>query len=214
VLAVHRPPRQVRERGDDEVDGELAHVAAHEADRAEEGERRRDRAHHDRPERLAAEAEDLLRERARRGGDDDQLENRPTEALQDVERGRQQGAAAPKRGAEHDHRRHPCIGADHPRHAEHRVPDDAREEDRRERTSQRERRDEERARDDHEQRDREIAPEEERVDEAEHPQALRDGLDSPIGRVGHALPSPVLTGSGSTGLISAPPVRSTPAATL
>ena len=53
--------------------------------------------------------------------------------------------------------------------------------------------DEERARDDHEQRDRQVRPEQEAVERAEHPQPLRNRLDPPRRRfdLAHcALPSP------------------------
>src|SRR2546421_618667 len=89
MLAAQRPTAEVEQRDDHEPDREVAHVAADEADRAEEGKQRRDDAEEDLPEVEAADAEDLLRERARSRGDDDQLEDRPAEALQDVQRPRQ-----------------------------------------------------------------------------------------------------------------------------
>ena len=188
--AVQRPPGEVEERRDHDPDRELPHELADEADRAEQRERGRDAAEDDLPERHAAEAEELLGESARAGGDDDQLEHRPAEALDDVERRRQVRAAPSERRAQQHHRRHARVGADQAAEPEQEVADDGGGDDRAERDRQRQREpelvggeDEERPRDDHEQRDREVRPEEQPVERAEDAQALRNGLDAPGRRV-------------------------------
>ena len=86
--AVERPPRQVEERGEHGPDRELAHELAHEVDRPEQRQRERDAAEDERPEPLGAEAEQLVRERGDGRGDDQQLEDRPADALGGVEDGR------------------------------------------------------------------------------------------------------------------------------
>ena len=154
----------------------------------------------DLPERHAAEAEQLLRECARAGRDDDQLEDRPAEALHDVERGRQVRAAAAERRAQQHHRRHARVGADQAAEPEHQVADDRGGDDRAERDRQRERRGRTASAGSTRNAPATITSSEtERFAQSrkpsrtsEHPQALRDRLDSPVRRVVqcHALPSP------------------------
>ena len=110
--AVERPPRQVEERGEHRPDRELAHELAHEVDRPEQRQRERDAAEDERPEPLRAEAEQLVGERGDRGRDDQQLEDRPADALGGVEDGRRPRAALPERRAHQHHRRHARVGAD------------------------------------------------------------------------------------------------------
>ena len=69
-----------------------------------------------------------------------------------------------------------------PGRPDHRVPDQAADENRQERVAERQGGDEERADDEHEQRDAEVPPERELVEEAERAEALRDGVDAPGGR--------------------------------
>jgi hypothetical protein len=203
VRAVHDPPRQVDHRRHHRPDRELAHEAAHEPDRAEEREQRRDAAEDELPHPDRLEVEQLVAQQARRRSDHDQLEDRPAQALHDVERRRQIGAAAAERRALEHHRRHTGVRADQRRHGEHPVPDHAAEERRRQRVAEREV--EVRRQDEHQQRDAEVRPEQGRVERPEHAQALGHRLDSPPGRFFQdSLPSLVLTRSGSTGVISAP----------
>ncbi len=111
VRLVQRPPRQVDERGEHGPQGEAANEPADEADRAHERERGGGGAEEDRPRPLRPEAEDLVRERGRRGGDDDQLEGRPAEALRDVQgRGEERPAPAERRAE-----KRPSTGRAHPR---------------------------------------------------------------------------------------------------
>ncbi len=130
----------------------------HEADRPEEREDEREQTEHDRPEPLRAEAEELVGERRRRGGDDEELEDRPPDSLQDVDPGREQRAALTERRAHERHARDARVGADQSGGREHQVPDEAAEQDRDERVRERERRNEHRTGDDHEQRGAEVPP--------------------------------------------------------
>ena len=87
VLAVQRPPAEVEERRDHDPDRELADVAAHEADRARAARARsRPRRRGSSRTRTPPKPKHVLRERARAGRDHDQLEDRPAEALEDVQR--------------------------------------------------------------------------------------------------------------------------------
>ncbi len=207
--AVEHPPGQVEERGEHDPDRELADVAAHEPDRPEQREHDRDPAEEQRPEPARVEAEHPIGERGRRRRDDQQLEDRPAEVLDDVEEGRQVRAALPERRAEDDHPRHARVGADRAGDPEQQVPDERGRDDRDERRAEREAEpevavDEHGARDDHEQAYGEAAPEQEEVDEPEHAQALGHRLDAPARcPVVHRLPPPALPGSGSSGVISA-----------
>ena len=110
-----RPPGQVEQRRDDEVDRELADEPAHDADRAQQRERERDDAEEHRPRRLGRDAEQLVGER--RGGrrDDDQLERRPAEALEHVQRGRRVRADAAERCSQQHHPRRTRVGPDQAR---------------------------------------------------------------------------------------------------
>jgi hypothetical protein len=199
---VHDPPRQVDDRGGDGPDCELAHEAAYEADRAQECQQHCDAAEDQLPEPDRLEAEQLVAEQAGGGRDDDELEDRPAEALEHVERGGEVGAAPPERCALQHHRGHAGVCADQRRDGEHGVADHAADQRGRERIAQREI--EVRRQDEYEQRDAEVRPEQERVERPEHAQALRNRLHSPLRRLHFRLPSLVLTRSGSTGVISAP----------
>jgi hypothetical protein len=192
VGLVERPPREVRERGEHDPGAEAAQELPHDPDRSEQREHGGHGAEDQRPCPAPLEAERPVGEGARGGGDDDQLEDRPAEALADVEHRREVRAAASERRAQEHHRGHARVGADHPRQAEHDVADHAADDDRDDGLRERQRRHEQRAEDDHEQRDAQAAPEEREVDEAEHAQALRDRLDPPVRRVPAqlALPSP------------------------
>ena len=106
-------------------------------------------------------------------------------ALEDVEPGCEVRAALAERRALQHHRRHARVGADHRRHAEHRVPDQAAEDGREHRVAQREV--EVARRDEHEERDAEVDPEQDRVEQAEHPKPLGNGLDAPARRVVHGV---------------------------
>ena len=192
--SVERPPRQVEQRREHGPDGELADDLADEPDRAEQREHECDSPEQDRPEPLGAEAEELIRERGDGGRDDQQLEDRPADALRGVQDRRPPGAALSERRPHQHHRRHARVGADQRGDAEHGVADEPPEDDREKRLRQRERRHEVRPRDEHQQRDAEVAPEEALVDEAEHAQPRRDRLDPPGGRVVHRCVAPPFAG--------------------
>ena len=121
----------------------------------------------------------MLRERARGGGDDDELERRPADVLCDVERRGQVGAAAAERRAQEHHPGYARVGADERRDGEERVPDERADEDGEKRIAQRECRHEQRADDDDEQRHGEVAPQQGGVEAAQHAKPLGDGLDAP-----------------------------------
>ena len=82
VGAVERPPGEVEECERHRPDREAADEPADEADRPEQREHERAGAEDDRPQPLRAEAEELVGERGRCGGDDEELEDRPADALE------------------------------------------------------------------------------------------------------------------------------------
>ena len=176
------PPAQVDEGSEHDPDAEPAEDATDEPHRAEQREGGSEDPEEDRPGRLRLEAEELVGECARGCGDDDQLERGPAEALDGVQGGRDVRAAPAERGAEQDHRRDPGIRPDQPGRPDHRVPDQAADENRQERIAERQGGDEERADDEDEQRDAEVPPERQLVEEPEGAEALRDGVDAPGGR--------------------------------
>ena len=177
VRAVDDPPREVGDREGDRPDRELAHEAADEADRPEQRQRGGEPAEEELPRPGRVEPEQLVAEQPRGGRDHDQLEDRPAEALRDVEHRRDVRAALPERSPLEHHRRHAPVRADQRSQREHRVPDQPADERRRERVLQRQV--EVGRQHEHEQRDAEVDPEQRRVDEAEHAKPLRHGLDSP-----------------------------------
>jgi hypothetical protein len=163
----------------------------------------RDDAEQELPRPYRLEAEELVAEEAGRRCDHDQLEDRPPDALEDVERRREIRAAASEWRPLQHHCRHARVRADQRGKGEHQIPDHGPDERRGERVAQRQI--EVGGQDEHQQRDPEVRPEERRVHEAEDTQAIRNRLDSPLWCVPHySLPSLVLTRSGSTGVISAP----------
>ena len=99
-----------------------------------------------------------------------------------VQGGRDVRAAPAERGAEQDHRRDPGIRPDQACRPDHRVPDQAADENREERIAERQGGDEKRADDEDEQRDAEVPPERQLVEEPEDAEALRDRVDAPGGR--------------------------------
>ena len=174
-----RPPGQIRERRQHRVHGVAPDEATDDADRPQQRERRGDRPEDERPEPPGAEAEELVGERRGRGGDDDQLERRPTPALKSVQHRGRVRAGAPERRAHQHHSGHACVGADQSGRSEHRVADEPAEQNCEQRVAQRERGHEQGADDDHEQRHAERTPEQPVVEQAEHPQPLGNRLDSP-----------------------------------
>ena len=181
-----RPVREVRHREQQRPRRELAQVAAHEPDRPEHPERPAEHAEDERPEPFPVPVEEMLRERARGGRDDDQLERRPADVLRDVEPGRQVRASAAEGRTQEHHAGHAGIRADERGEREQRVPDERSDENREKRVAQRERRHEQRADDDHEQRHRQVPPQERRVEPAQDLQPRGDGVDAPAGsRVAH-----------------------------
>ncbi len=179
VGAVERPPGEVEERERNGPDREPTDEPTDEADGPEQSEHESAGAEDESPEPLRAEPEELVRERSRSCRDHEQLEDRPADSLQHVDPRRQERAALAQGRA---HERHPGdarVCADHPRDREHRVPDDAADDDRDEGIGKRERRYENRAGHDDQERDAEVAPEEARLEPAEDAKARRDGIDSP-----------------------------------
>ena len=69
--------------------------------------------------------------------------------------------------AEQNHRRHARVRPDQARRPDHRVPDQAADENRQERVAERQGGDEERADDENQQRDAKVPPERELVEKAE-----------------------------------------------
>jgi hypothetical protein len=181
VCAVDDPPREVDHRRDHGPDRELADEAPHEPDGTEQGEHCRNGAEEELPEPDGLEAEQLVAQEAGRGRDHDQLEDRPAETLQDVQRGREVGAAAAERRPLQDHRRNARVGADQRRDGEHAVPDHRADERRGERGPQRQV--EVRRQDEHQQRDAEVRPQQRGVKRPEHAEPLGYRLDSPTGRL-------------------------------
>src|SRR5262249_26822544 len=86
-------------------------------------------------------------------------------------------ALSERRALEH-HRRHACVGADQRLDGEHRAADQSAEHRCEQRLLEREA--EVRSRDEDEDGDAEVRPEQKGVGQAEHPQALRYRLDSPV----------------------------------
>ena len=76
-------------------------------------------AEHELPEPDRLEAEQLVAQQAGRGRDHDQLEDRPAEALEDVQPGRDVRAPPAERRALQHHRRHARVGPDQRRDREH-----------------------------------------------------------------------------------------------
>jgi hypothetical protein len=174
VRVVERPPGEVRERGEDDPERDALHPLPDEPDGTEEREQgggRRSRELPD-PERAVHEC---LRGR----GDDEHLEDRPAEVLEDVEPGGEIRPGAAERRAQQHHGRHSCFRADGRRAPEHGVADDSAHEDREQRMGQRERRDEERAGDEHEEAEAEAAPQHPVLEASERPQARRNRRDAP-----------------------------------
>ena len=174
-----RPPGQVPERREHDVHRVAADEAAHDGDGPHQRERGGNRAEDERPEPLRADADQLVGQRCRGGGDDDQLERRPAPALQRVQHRRRVRADAAERRAHQHHPGNARVCTDQSRAREHRVADQPAEQNREQRVAKRERRHEERADHDHEQRDAERSPEQRLVDQAEDPKALGHGLDAP-----------------------------------
>ena len=189
VGAVDRPPREVHERERHRPDREAPDEAADEPDRPEQREDERAGAEDERPQPLRTEAEELVGERSGGRRDHEQLEDRPADALQHVDPRRQERPALSERSAHQRHARHARVGADHPGDGDHRIPDDAADDDRDERCGERQRRHENGAGHDHEQRHAEVPPQEPRFEPAEHVQSRRDRVDPPAAldglRVGH-----------------------------
>jgi len=178
--AVEDPPGEIGNRSRNRPDRELADEAAHEADRPQQREQRREPAEGELPDPDRLEAEELVAQQPGRSRDHDQLEDRPAETLDHVQDGRGVRPALPERCALQHHRRHAAVGADQPCDREHAVADQPADERREERGAQRQV--EVRRQDEHEQRDAEVRPEQRRVERSEHSQALGDRLDSPTGR--------------------------------
>src|SRR5207244_10698113 len=97
IRAVHDPPGQVDDRREDGPARERAYETANESDWAEQREHRRGDAEHELPEPDRLEAEQLVAEEAGGGRDHDQLEDRPAEALHDVQHGGEVRAALTER---------------------------------------------------------------------------------------------------------------------
>ena len=171
---MERPPRQVDERAEDDPEGDALHPNADESDRTEQREDRRRRSGRELPD-----PERAVHERLGGGGDDEHLEDRPAEVLQDVEPGGEVGARAAERGAQQDHRRHSRFGADRRRASEQSVTEDPADEDREQRPRQREGGDEERAGDEDEQAEPEAAPQHPVLETAERAQPFRNRRDAP-----------------------------------
>ncbi len=180
IRSVDDPPREVDDREADRPDRELAHEAADEADRPEQRERSGEPAEEKLPRPGRLEPEQLVAEQPGRGSDHDQLEDRPAEALRDVEHGRDVRAALTERSPLEHHRRHAPVRTDQRSQREHRVPDQPADERRPQRVLQRQV--EVGRQHEHEQRDAEVDPEQGRVDEAQDPQPLGHRLDSPARR--------------------------------
>ena len=136
--AVEDPPGQVGERRGDGPDRELADVPADEADRPEQRKRHRQRAEEQRPEPGRLEPEQLVAEQARGLRDHDQLEDRPAEALQHVQNGREVRASVAERRALEHHCRHASVCADRPRDRQQQISDHAADERGEERLAERE----------------------------------------------------------------------------
>ena len=179
VGPVERPPREIDECERHCPDRKAADEPPDESDRPEQREHERAGAEDDRPQPLGAEAEELVGECGRGGGDHEKLEDRPADALRDVDRRREERSSLAERRAHERHARDASVRADQARRGEHEVPDEAADEDRDERVGQRQRGDEYRAGHDHEKRDAEIPPEEPRLDPAEDLKPGRNRLDAP-----------------------------------
>ena len=137
VCALDDPPGEVDDGCKDRPDRELPYEAAHEAHRPEECEHRRDDAEQELPRPHRLEAEELVAEETGRRCDHDQLEDRPAQALQDVERRREIRAAASEWGPLQHHGRHARVRADQRGNGEHQVADHGPDERRCERVTQR-----------------------------------------------------------------------------
>ena len=112
VAVLDDPDGEIDDRRGDRPDADLADVPADEADGAEQREHEPERAEDELPHPDQVHAEESLRERP--GGDRDHgdLEDRPAEALEHVQAGREVGAALAERRAVQRHRRHARVGAD------------------------------------------------------------------------------------------------------
>ena len=182
VRVVERPPGEIGDRERHRPHRHPADERPDDPDRPGEAEGERDRAEHERPGPLGSEAEQPVGQRGGRRRDHEQLEDGPAERLDDVDRRRQRRAAAAERGPHQHHRRDARLRTDGGGRREHRLADHAADPDRDQRVRERQRGHQRGAGDDHEQRDAEVPPEQAAVEEAEHAQPLRDGLDPP-GRV-------------------------------
>ena len=87
--ARQRPPGEVGDCERDDPHGDAPDHRPDDADRAEQPEEERGRAEHERPGPARLEPEELVGQGRRGGRDHEQLEDRPAEALHDVDRGRQ-----------------------------------------------------------------------------------------------------------------------------
>src|SRR6266511_1395613 len=177
IRALEDPPGEVDDRGNHCPDRELADKATNEADRPEQGEERGEPAECELPDPDRLETEELVAEEPGRRRDDDQLEDRPAEALKDVENSGDVGAALSEGGALEHHRRHASVRADQRRKREHPVPDHAADERRRKRVLEREV--EIGGEDEHEQGNAEVRPEQGRVQQPEDAEPFRHRLDPP-----------------------------------
>ena len=131
------PPGEVDDGREDGPDRELPHEPSYEPDRAEQRQHGGERSEGQLPEPDRLEAEQLVAEQAGGGGDHDQFEDCPAEALHDVERRGEIGAAPPEWRALQHHRRHARIRADEGGEREHDVSDQAADERRGERIPER-----------------------------------------------------------------------------
>jgi len=111
--------------------------------------------------------------------DDEHLEDRPAEVLEDVETGWEVRARAAERRAQKHHRRHAGLGADRSREPEQRVAEDPAHEDREQSLWQREPGDEEGAGDEDEEAEPEAAPQHPVLEAAERPEPVGNRADAP-----------------------------------
>ena len=204
VGAVERPPDEIREGGRDRPDGEPPHVAAHDRDRPREREPGGQGAEGEHPGPARLEAEELVRQCARRQRHDVQLEHRPTEVLGDVQAGGRVRPAVPERVAHEHHPGNPPLEADQPGKAEEGRPQHGAD-DRREERALQPQPGQERPREEDEQADAEVPPEQPDVEQRERAQPVGDGRDPPraVGRF-HLPPFAGITRIrfGGSGLVS------------
>ena len=207
--AGHGVPGEVGGGGEHGPDGEALEPAAQHGQRPGHGHGGGQDAEGQHPQRPAAGAEHPLGDGGGGAGDHEQLEGGPAQVLDDVAGGGEQRAAHPQRGPVQHHGRHAGGGGGHGGQPEQGVADHGPDHGGGQGRPEAEGGDEQGPGDQHEQADAEVAPEDRLVEEAEAPQLGRDRLDAPLGGLldGEgplaschvALPSPVLTGSGSKG---------------